>query len=217
MASIWEAHDFIVLFMMLPSFAQTNPTSENCQTPLEVMSSILDEPLVESDLGKCVGSGDMATDQKLAVQLKQILDAKGIFIDYEIISDDPNHRNENEEAKQKITSKLPQLFIVQNDNKTWQLSNETQKIIPQIHETTFLFSQAIYKIGYPKVRSLVFTFGNIHFFHSLQWLVFSSVECVINFSFHRSKNSMSDKKSVCDLMYLPKCDVQSLRWLSVWY
>ena len=129
----------LLFFTMLPSFAQTNPTSGNCQTPLEVMSSILDEPLVESDLGKCVGSGDMATDQKLAVQLKQILDAKGIFIDYEIISDDPNHRNENEEAKQKITSKLPQLLIVRNENKTWQLSNETQKIIPQIHETIFFF------------------------------------------------------------------------------
>ena len=166
MASILEKFMiFLLFFTILHSFAQTNPTSENCQTPLEVISSILDEPLIESDLGKCVGSGDMATDQKLAIQLKQILDAKGIFIDYEIISDDPSHRNENEEAKQKITSKLPQLLIVRNENKTWQLSNETQKIIPQIHETTFSFFTSHLQNWIPK--------GSLFGIHFWQYTLFS--------------------------------------------
>ena len=97
--------EFMILldiFSIQHSFAQPNTANENCQTPLEVMSSILDKPIVESDLGKCVGSGDVTTDQKLAVQLKQILDAKGIFIDYGTISDDPNYKNDGICASQCV-------------------------------------------------------------------------------------------------------------------
>jgi MscS family membrane protein len=118
---------------------QSIASTIECQTPLDVISSILDVPVSTSDLGKCVGSESEVQNQKLATQLKQILDAKGIFIDYENISDDPNHKNESGEAKQKITAKLPQILIVKHPNKTWSLSTETQKVIPQLHEKTFSF------------------------------------------------------------------------------
>ena len=147
---------------MLPSFAQTNPTSENCQTPLEAMSSILDEPLVESDLGKCVGSGDMATDQKLAVQLKQILDAKGIFIDYEIISDDPNHRNENEEAKQKLRQNYLNYLLCEMTIKRGNYQVKHKRSFLKFTKLLFFFTSQIQN-WIPKGSLFGIHFG-IHFF-----------------------------------------------------
>ena len=127
---------FLLLFMILHNgFANPN----QCQTPLDVISSILDQPIIKEDLGKCVGATTPQENQKLAMQLKQVLDAKGIFIDYTLISDDQNYKNENGEAKQKISSQLPQIAIVQNTNSKWSLSSETQQIIPKIHDQTFSF------------------------------------------------------------------------------
>ena len=101
---------FLFLLFLHNSFA----TPSTCKTPLDVISSILDQPVLKEDLGSCVGATTSVQNQELAKQLKQVLDAKGIFIDYELISDDPNYKNESGEAKQKISSKLPQITIVQD-------------------------------------------------------------------------------------------------------
>ena len=131
-----EVPMFLFFFVFLQnSFA--NPIQ--CQTPLDVISSILDQPIVQEDHGKCVGAPTSQQNQILATQLKQVLDAKGIFIDYSLISDDQNYKNENGDAKHKISSQLPQIVIVQNTDSNWQLSNETQQLIPKIHNQTFSF------------------------------------------------------------------------------
>jgi MscS family membrane protein len=67
--------------------------------------------------------------EKTAIQLKQVLDAKGLFIDFDLLSTDPEYVNESGEAKQILHKRMPVVYL-QKVGDNWLFSEQTVRAVP---------------------------------------------------------------------------------------
>lgn len=76
--------------------------------------------------------------QRLAIQLKQILDGRGLFVQMSKVPEDPEYMDSTYQKKQYylFPESLPQVYV-EFKNKRWQYGSETVKAIPDLHRKTY--------------------------------------------------------------------------------
>ena len=91
-----------------------------------------------------IGAKDSIQANKLAIQLKQILDGKGLWVNLRFIPNDPNFLDTvyNQNIYWPYPKELPTIYLEKIDNK-WYYSQETSRSIPEIHKEVYPFGSDI--------------------------------------------------------------------------
>lgn len=114
----------------------------SCHTPQAAARSLLDwqQPdntdLVQAARCLDMPEGDETGAQKLAVRLKRVLDARGLYVPTSELPDDPAYVNEQGEAVVVPVPRLPELRIVKVDGQ-WLISRTTVEATPALYRSTF--------------------------------------------------------------------------------
>lgn len=75
--------------------------------------------------------------ERLAIQLKQIYDGKGIFIDTSLISEDPNYLDSaSGKHRFEISNKLPSIYLVRRKGN-WVYSESSTELIQELHAEVY--------------------------------------------------------------------------------
>ena len=81
--------------------------------------------------------GDLDRRIQLARQLKQVLDARGIYINLQAIPDRADYRDSSSQrARYPLSAKIPEI-VLSRQNRVWRYTLETARQIPRLHEATF--------------------------------------------------------------------------------
>ena len=72
--------------------------------------------------------------RRLAIQLKQVLDANGLYVDTDRIPVDPNYEDSTSGLQRYILfpARLPEIYL-EKMGTVWYYSNETARVLPQLH------------------------------------------------------------------------------------
>ncbi len=88
---------------------------------------------------KVIPVKDSVLAKELAVKLKQILDAKGLYVEYSNIPDRPDYKDTNRNKKEYILfNTYPRIYLSKKGDK-WFYSRETAEAIPEIYNQVFPF------------------------------------------------------------------------------
>ena len=74
---------------------------------------------------------------RVAVQLKQIFDARGLYVPVHKLPNDPNYRDEQGDAVVTPVAEIPVIVIVQGDDGQWRYSRESVEALPDLYADTF--------------------------------------------------------------------------------
>ncbi len=87
----------VTIFLLVVMFTINSATAAafqpDCSSPVSATKTLL-KNLQDDNWDRVAASTCIQGDEKSALQLKQLLDAKGIFVDYSKIPTDPNFTNE---------------------------------------------------------------------------------------------------------------------------
>src|SRR5665647_1095853 len=87
--------------------------------------------------------------EKMAVQLRQILDGKGIFIKLENVPDNPGYSDTvKHRAVYILNSRLPQVYLEKKGDK-WYYSQETVDAIPDLYNIVYPFGATVWVKLFP--------------------------------------------------------------------
>jgi len=94
--------------------------------------------------------------QALAIQLKQVLDGSGIYIDVNKIPDTPNYTDSiSNEQRYVLTSRFPDIYL-SKQGKHWKYDQASYQAIKLAHEEVFPFGTAVLLELLPKVGTTSF-------------------------------------------------------------
>lgn len=115
------------------------PPPASCDTPKSAADSLLVWQHAESyDLEQAITCVDAPEAQRthLAVQLKQVLDAKGLYVPVDVLPDEQNFTNE--EGKHEVIpfEEFP-LILRRAEDGRWLYSKETMAAVPALYRSTF--------------------------------------------------------------------------------
>lgn len=143
----------ILLFLLLvsvPLLAQTNqdfePTLENpnnsMYTHLYYLQNDSYDPAMASKALFTVG--DSAVMSKRAIQLKRVLDGKGLFVHFNQIPNNPDYVDSlsGQAVFTPFPDELPEIYL-ENLEGQWRYSQETVKNVPQLHKKVYPFGADI--------------------------------------------------------------------------
>ena len=86
---------------------------------------------------------DAAKAEKFAIQLKQVLDGKGLYINIDALPQDRNYVDSIAQRSVYILSdELPEVYVEKIGNK-WYYSRETVEAIPRLHGEVFPFGSDV--------------------------------------------------------------------------
>ncbi len=130
---------FQLLLISVLSLAVTSEARAACTHPLATMQSLLDNLQPSGDwnpaaAAQCFPSHDDA--EKTALHLKQVLDARGLYIDFDKVPTDPDYKNGRDEHKWVVHDRMPRVYL----NKTadrWVFSDETIEAVPSLYADSF--------------------------------------------------------------------------------
>ncbi len=78
--------------------------------------------------------------QRLAIKLKEIMDARQLYVIMKDVPDDPNYTDSTTDKHKYVLFKsVPQIFVVKKDGK-WYYSPKTVDSINKLYKETFLFA-----------------------------------------------------------------------------
>jgi MscS family membrane protein len=134
------------LLIAVALFSAGSTAEAACEHPLAATSQFLDN----------LQSGDDWRPEKAvecfppeegieetAIHLKQVLDAKGVFIDFDSISTDPDYADAKGIQKALLSTQMKSVYLVKSGDK-WLFSNETVASVPTLYGQAFSgLSQAI--------------------------------------------------------------------------
>ncbi len=110
----------------------------SCESPLKATQTLLDnlfdgtwEPAAAAS---CFPAGDNI--EETAVHLKQIMDARGLYINFDAVSSDPSYKNARGEHKFQLHKRAPKIYLVKADDQ-WVFSTETVQAIPGMYANAF--------------------------------------------------------------------------------
>ncbi len=82
-------------------------------------------------------SSDDSHSKELAIKLKKILDARGLYVIIDDIPDDPNYKDKSQDKNIYVPFKsVPEIFL-RKINKNWLYSKETVNNIADLYSETF--------------------------------------------------------------------------------
>lgn len=126
---------FTLLWATSNSVAIAEEFPADCSTPEHAIKSLL-KNLQTTNWNRIEAAKCVQQNEKVAVQIKQIFDAKGIFIDYSKIPNDANFQNDNLEAMVIIDPKIPDIYLEKIDD-SWQISTHSIERVHDIYSDTF--------------------------------------------------------------------------------
>lgn len=127
-----------LLLLAPPAHAQ----AELCGNPQSATASLLDylqpnrwEP---AKAARCLDvPEDREADRKrLAIKLKKVLDAKGLYVPTSELPNDPDHTDEFGRNRLEPLATFPEVYLVKKDGK-WLYSRETVGSIDPLYASTF--------------------------------------------------------------------------------
>ena len=126
-----------LLLICTLGFFSTNvqAMTPDCSSPELAVKTLL-RNLHDNNWNRTDAAACIQHNEKSALQLKQILDAKGIYIDYSKIPNDPNYQNLNGDEIAIIDSRLPEIQFTKKDGQ-WQISDSSLTNIQDLYNKTF--------------------------------------------------------------------------------
>ena len=116
--------------------ASATPYTPDCSTPVgstkTLLKNLLKDNWHRSEAATCIQS-----NEKAALQLKQIMDAQGIYIDYSKLPNDTEYVNESGLSQVAIDARLPEIQWERQADGSWQLSNSSIQNIQNLYQDTF--------------------------------------------------------------------------------
>ena len=132
----------LAIFLAFGSSAHAGPPEPSCLTPQQAADSLLAWLQPDSwdpdRAATCVEEppGMAGRGPELAVELKQVLDARGHWVPVPSLSDEPDYVDEEGRAVVPLVDELPEVYLVKVDD-AWLYSQETMAAAPLLHEQTF--------------------------------------------------------------------------------
>ncbi|MFY0673676.1 MAG: mechanosensitive ion channel family protein [Bacteroidia bacterium] len=134
----------IALFLVsIWSFSAFSQADNSLSSPRKVvenhLANLQREQYVPSQSAKSFENKKVknADAQRLAIQLKQIWDAKGLFVEIEKLAEENNYKDSiTGEHKQIIFQDLPDIYVVKQGDE-WVYSSESIAAIPRLHNEVF--------------------------------------------------------------------------------
>lgn len=161
----------LLLFLLLPvlSFGQTkNAPPVSLESPHNTMLVHLyylqlDSYHPEIAAQTLNGVRDTTKAKQLAIQLKQILDGKGLYVELEKVPQEQNYFDSltNKAFYTPFPAMLPGVYLEQVGNK-WLYSTETVEQIPALHKE-------VYSFGVNALLNWLQNFGNGQFLGLYTW------------------------------------------------
>ena len=137
-------HAFFVLILWLSmpiSWASAADAEPDCSNPRSAADSLFIFQRAESwDLkkaGACMDVADPADAERTAVQLRQVLDAKGIWVPVSGMPDDPEHAEDGEHIHVPMPDLFPQMVLIRADDGRWLYSRDTVEAVAGMYTDTF--------------------------------------------------------------------------------
>lgn len=133
---------FAVLTMLMGCVGDPGmPSLPDCSTPRSATDSLLawQQPGA-FDLRKattCVEPVPGRDIQKLAVQLKQVLDARGLYVPVPTLPDEPDYTDAAGEATVRPLDREFPLVVSRGDDGQWRYTRETMDAVPGWYRRTF--------------------------------------------------------------------------------
>jgi len=123
----------IVTLNIGSAWAQTS-----CESPLKATQTLLDNLFDGTWEPAAAASCFPAVDdvEETAVHLKQIMDARGLYINFDSVSSDPDYKNARGEHKFQLHKRAPKIYLVKADDQ-WVFSNETVQAVPTMYANSF--------------------------------------------------------------------------------
>jgi MscS family membrane protein len=120
-------------------FTLPGPAQAGCEHPQAATQNFLDHLQEGGDWNPVAASQcfpQSGGQDEEAVHLKQVLDARGLLIDFDTISTDPNYTDENGVNKQVLHKREPRVFLTKQGDQ-WLFSNTTVEAIPVMYVEAF--------------------------------------------------------------------------------
>ncbi len=130
----------LVLLALVAPTAQASDSS--CANPQAAMRSLLDwQQPAKTDLvqaSRCLDmpQGMESEAPQVAVQLKRVLDARGLYVHTDEIPGDPGYTNEAGQAVVTPVNLLPELRLVKSGDQ-WMIAQSTVEATPGLYDATF--------------------------------------------------------------------------------
>jgi MscS family membrane protein len=129
-----------LLFFVSPRAHATLPSCANAQDAVRTLLDLLqtDGTWSPEQAGTCLemGDGEHALAPKRALELKQILDAKGLMIFTDDLSTDPEFKNEKGKHRVVLHRDEPRV-VVERVGERWLFPASTVSAIPDMYAETF--------------------------------------------------------------------------------
>ncbi|MEN0062713.1 MAG: mechanosensitive ion channel family protein [Myxococcota bacterium] len=120
-----------------PSLAQ-EPSGPTCANPREAADSVFDWLRTNpKKAGRCIDAPKGVRPERLAAQLKQVLDARGLLVPISSLPTDPDYQNDDgEHVVAILPDDLPVLTVSRVRGK-WKYSRDSAEAIPELYASTF--------------------------------------------------------------------------------
>ncbi len=130
-----------LLLALFAPMASAQTPAELCANPQVAADSLFIYQANDNyDLKKakaCLDTPPGANGERLAVQLRQVLDARGIFVPVAQMSVDPAYEEDGSHKHIPLPSAFPELVLVRGDDGLWRYSRDTVEAVPRLYRTTF--------------------------------------------------------------------------------
>lgn len=129
--------------LLLSTWASAPAHAQDCSTPQAAARTLFDwQTPQQYDPGRaatCIAVPSNASGARLAVQLKQVLDGRGIYFPVDSLAASPDPVDEGGVPITTLSPlhQLPVVSIVRDDDGSWRFSRTTAQAIPKLYADTF--------------------------------------------------------------------------------
>jgi MscS family membrane protein len=160
---------FVIFFVLIAGISLSRAQENFNETPYSTVYThfhyLQNQEYDPRTAAKAFNVKSRKEGEKLAVQLKQILDGKGIFIKLENVPDVADYTDSaRHKAVYVLNNKLPQIYLEKKGGK-WFYSKETVEAIPRLYKIVYPFGSAIWVKLFPYKSG--HTFLKLHYW---QWI-----------------------------------------------
>ena len=147
-----------LLFVALLSLNSTAHAAADCSTPRQAADSLFTGLAAESptDADFCFhsASNEDSDAERLANQLLQVLDARGLFIQLNELPNEAKPLNENEQPIEHVDlhPEIPEIYLVPQGD-SWKYSEDSMSAISELYRDTFSGISLWFQNLLPKVFS----------------------------------------------------------------
>ena len=129
-----------VVFSAVLSIGTVEAYDANCTTPVDATKTLL-KNLMGDNWDTTTAAACLRGDEKAAIQLKQVLDAKGIFVDYGKLPSTPDYVNASGNSVIVLDARLPEVELELVEEGLfagqWQVSELSKNNIHVLYGETF--------------------------------------------------------------------------------